>query len=75
MATLIRQALPARSKPGMALEVAEEAGMRGAAGIPPLLGRLFANLQALPRGCEPKGWRCRCVVAATILREVSCIDG
>jgi putative ATP-dependent endonuclease of OLD family len=48
-ATIIRQALHARSKPGMALAVAEEAGMRGAAGIPPLLGRLFANLQALAK--------------------------
>jgi putative ATP-dependent endonuclease of OLD family len=48
-AMIIRQALHARSKPGMALAVAEEAGMRGAAGIPPLLGRLFANLQALAK--------------------------
>jgi putative ATP-dependent endonuclease of OLD family len=42
---VLRQALHARSKPGMALEVAEEAGRRGAAGVPPMLARLFALLQ------------------------------
>jgi len=47
--TVIHQALRARSKPGMALEVAEEAGIRGAAGIPPLLGRLFSSLQTLAK--------------------------
>jgi len=48
-ATIIHQALRARSKPGMALEVAEEAGIRGAAGIPAVLGRLFSTLQALAK--------------------------
>ena len=45
VSTVIRQALKANSKPGMALEVAEEAGRRGPKGIPQLLGRLFATLQ------------------------------
>ncbi len=49
MATVIHQALRAHSKPGMALEVAEEAGMRGAAGIPPLLGKLFSTLEMLAK--------------------------
>ena len=49
MATVIHQALRAHSKPGMALEVAEAAGIRGAEGIPPLLGRLFATLQTLAK--------------------------
>ena len=48
-ATIIHQALRAHSKPGMALAVAEEAGMRGAVGIPPLLGRLFTALEALAK--------------------------
>jgi len=43
--TVLRQALKAQSKPGMALAVAEAAGARGPAGIPPLLGRLFATLK------------------------------
>jgi putative ATP-dependent endonuclease of OLD family len=47
--TVIHQALRAHSKPGMALEVAEAAGTRGAAGIPPLLRRLFGTLQALAK--------------------------
>ena len=42
---VLRQALHARSKPGMALEVAEEAGRRGTAGVPPALARLFAVLR------------------------------
>jgi putative ATP-dependent endonuclease of OLD family len=46
---IIHQALRAHSKPGMALEVAEAAGMRGPAGIPPLLRRMFATLQILAK--------------------------
>jgi putative ATP-dependent endonuclease of OLD family len=42
---VIHQALRAWSKPGMALEVAEEAGRRGPAHVPPLLARLFGILQ------------------------------
>jgi len=44
---LIHQALKAHSKPGMALEVAEEAGRRGGKAVPPLLRRCFAALQRL----------------------------
>lgn len=49
---VIRQALRAFSKPGMALEVAEEAGKRGPSGIPAPLGRLFRILRdrAMPAG-------------------------
>jgi len=49
---VIHQALRACSKPGMALEVAEEAGKRGPAQIPALLGRLFGILRdkARPAG-------------------------
>ena len=49
---VIHQALRACSKPGMALEVAEEAGRRGPGHIPALLGRLFGNLRdkAKPAG-------------------------
>ena len=49
---VIRQALRAWSKPGMALEVAEEAGRRGPARIPGLLARLFSILRdkAKPAG-------------------------
>lgn len=43
----IRQALRARSKPGMALEVAEAAGRRGPRAVPPLLRRCFATLRRL----------------------------
>jgi putative ATP-dependent endonuclease of OLD family len=43
--TVIHQALRAWSKPGMALEVAEEAGKRGANHVPALLGQLFATLR------------------------------
>lgn len=46
---VIHQALRAHSKPGMALEVAEAAGLRGEAGIPPLLRRLFTTLQTLAK--------------------------
>jgi len=42
---VIHQALRASSKPGMALEVAEEAGRRGPAHVPALLGRLFGILR------------------------------
>lgn len=56
----IRQALRARSKPGMALEVAEEAGRRGPRAVPPLLRRCFTTLkrlaeqrQGLPTKAEP----------------------
>ena len=49
VSAVIHQALRARSKPGMALEVAEAAGIRGAAGIPPLLRRLFTTLQTLAK--------------------------
>jgi len=50
--TVIHQALRAFSKPGMALEVAEEAGRRGPAQIPPLLAQLFGTLRdkAKPAG-------------------------
>ncbi len=48
-AAIIHQALRTRSKPGMALEVAEAAGARGPQGIPPLLGRLFTTLQNLAK--------------------------
>lgn len=44
---VIPRALKLRSKPGMALEVAEEAGRRGPRGIPPLLRRCFATLRRL----------------------------
>ncbi len=49
---VIHQALRASSKPGMALEVAEEAGRRGPAHVPALLGRLFRILRdkAKPAG-------------------------
>jgi putative ATP-dependent endonuclease of OLD family len=54
-AAVIHQALRAWSKPGMALEVAEEAGRRGPAHIPALLGRLFGILRdkAKPAGGGP----------------------
>jgi len=45
--TAIHLALRAKSKPGMALEIAEEAGRRGSACIPPLLRRMFSTLQRL----------------------------
>jgi putative ATP-dependent endonuclease of OLD family len=53
--TVIHQALRACSKPGMALEVAEEAGRLGPAGIPALLGQLFSILRdkAKPAGGGP----------------------
>ncbi len=54
---VIHQALRASSKPGMALDVAEEAGRRGAAQVPALLGRLFGTLRdkAMPAGTgEPR---------------------
>ena len=52
VSVVIRQALRAFSKPGMALEVAEEAGKRGPSGIPALLAKLFRNLRdrAMPPG-------------------------
>ena len=50
--TVIHQALRACSKPGMALEVAEEAGRRGPSQVPPLLAQLFGILRdkAKPAG-------------------------
>lgn len=45
--TAIRQALRQRSKPGMALEVAEEAGRQGSGSVPPLLRKMFGTLQRL----------------------------
>jgi len=54
---VIRQALRACSKPGMALEVAEAAGRRGPAQVPALLGQLFGILRDLAgpvgRGAGP----------------------
>ena len=52
---VIHQALRASSKPGMALEVAEEAGKRGPAHVPALLGQLFSILRdkAKPAGSGP----------------------
>jgi putative ATP-dependent endonuclease of OLD family len=52
---VIHQALRACSKPGMALELAEEAGRRGPAHVPALLGRLFGILRdkATPAGDGP----------------------
>ena len=52
---VIHQALRACSKPGMALEVAEEAGRLGPAHIPALLGQLFSILRdkAKPAGDGP----------------------
>ncbi len=49
---VIHQALRAASKPGMALEVAEEAGRRGPGHVPARLGQLFAILRdkAKPAG-------------------------
>jgi len=44
---VIQRALRIRSKPGMALEVAEEAGRRGPSSLPPLLRRLFSTLRRL----------------------------
>ena len=44
---IIHQALRAHSKPGMALEVAEEAGRRGGKAVPALLRRCFTTLQRL----------------------------
>ncbi len=44
---IIHQALRAHSKPGMALEVAEAAGMRGPKGIPSQLVNLFTTLRTL----------------------------
>jgi len=51
-ADVIHQALRATSKPGMALEVAEEAGRRGPGQIPALLAQLFTILRdkAKPAG-------------------------
>ena len=43
----IPKGLKARSKPGMALEVAEEAGRRGPRGVPALLRRCFTTLRRL----------------------------
>jgi putative ATP-dependent endonuclease of OLD family len=43
----IHQALRNRSKPGMALDIAEEAGRRGKDSIPPLLRRTFSTLQRM----------------------------
>lgn len=45
--TVLHYALKAKSKPGMALEVAEEAGRMGPQSIPPLLRRCFATLSRL----------------------------
>lgn len=45
--TAIPHALKARSKPGMALELAEEAGRRGARSVPTLLRKCFATLWRL----------------------------
>jgi putative ATP-dependent endonuclease of OLD family len=52
---VIHQALRACSKPGMALEVAEEAGRLGPAHVPPLLAQLFSLLRdkAKPAGTGP----------------------
>ena len=52
VSAVIRQALRASSKPGMALEVAEEAGIRGPSQVPALLGQLFSILRdkARPAG-------------------------
>lgn len=52
---VIHQALRACSKPGMALEVAEEAGRLGPGHIPALLGQLFSLLRdkAKPAGDGP----------------------
>jgi putative ATP-dependent endonuclease of OLD family len=49
---VIHQALRACSKPGMALEVAEEAGRRGPTHVPSLLAKLFSILRdkAKPAG-------------------------
>jgi len=44
---IIHQALKAHSKPGMALEVAEEAGKRGEKAVPGLLRKCFGQLQRL----------------------------
>ncbi len=44
---LIRQALKAKSKPGMALEVAEAAVQRGPKSVPGLLRKCFATLRRL----------------------------
>lgn len=44
---IIHQALRATSKPGMALEVAEEAGRRGINAVPTALKKCFANLQRM----------------------------
>lgn len=54
---VIHQALRACSKPGMALEVAEEAGKRGASHVPSLLAQLFSILRdkAKPAGGGPSG--------------------
>nr|WP_320132932.1 DUF2813 domain-containing protein [uncultured Holophaga sp.] len=45
--TTIHQALKAHSKPGMALEVAEEAGRRGPDTVPALLRKCYATLMKL----------------------------
>jgi putative ATP-dependent endonuclease of OLD family len=52
---VIHQALHACSKPGMALELAEEAGRRGPAQVPALLAKLFGILRdkAKPAGGGP----------------------
>jgi putative ATP-dependent endonuclease of OLD family len=52
---VIHQALRACSKPGMALELAEEAGRRGPAQVPALLAKLFGLLRdrAKPAGDGP----------------------
>jgi len=46
----LRAALRMRSKPGMALELAEAAGRKGPQSIPPALRRLFATLRKLAQG-------------------------
>jgi putative ATP-dependent endonuclease of the OLD family len=53
---VIHQALRASSKPGMALELAEEAGRRGPAQVPALLVKLFGILRdrARPAGAGPR---------------------
>jgi putative ATP-dependent endonuclease of OLD family len=44
---VIKAALRARSKPGMALEIAEAAGKRGPRSVPPLLRRMFGVLRRM----------------------------
>jgi len=46
---IIHRALKARTKPGMALELAEAAGQRGAGAVPSLMRHLFGMLRELAR--------------------------